>query len=241
MRLAFPLLVLAALAGCSNPEKTGRYLIDPPTPQARVANNLGTAELRDVSLPEYAASGEVAWQTADGAVRSNPRNLWADNPERAFTLTLARAISDMSGATVIAEPWPLAEPPRRRVEVRVEKALAELDGIYRLNGRYYVSQDSAGGTNHARSFDIAVPLPVTQGSASSLSRGGARRVEASPPAIAAAQNAAIAQLAAQIATLSGPGGTIRTTAPQLDPIFSTPLEPLAPLEPLPEVSIEPMG
>ena len=59
MRLALPILALAALVGCSNPEKTGRYLIDPPTPQARVANNLGTAELRDVSLPAYAASGEV--------------------------------------------------------------------------------------------------------------------------------------------------------------------------------------
>ena len=69
------LTAAVALAGCSNPEKTGRYLIDPPTPAARVANNLGTAELRDVSLPEYASAGEVSWQTADGAVRSNPRNL----------------------------------------------------------------------------------------------------------------------------------------------------------------------
>lgn len=241
MRLVI-LLALAALAGCSNPEKTGRYLIDPPTPQARVANTLGTAELRDVSLPQYAAAGEVAWQTADGAVRSNPRSLWADQPERAFTLTLARAISDMSGATVIAEPWPLAEPPRRRIEVRVEKALAQLDGIYRLSGRYYVAQDSAGGTNHARSFDIAVPLPVTQGSAGSLSLGGgARKAVASPAAIAAAQNAAIAQLAAQIATLGGPGDTIRTSAPALDPIFSTPLDPLPPLEPLPDLSLEPVG
>lgn len=232
MRLAIPLLALAALAGCSNPEKTGRYLIDPPTPTVRVANNLGTAELRDVSLPEYARSGEVSWQTADGAVRSNPRNLWADEPERGFTLTLARAISDMSGATVIAEPWPLAEPPRRRVEVRVEKALAQLDGIYRLSGRYYVSQDSAGGTNHARSFDIAVPVPGAQ-------PASGQKPPASPAAIAAAQNAAIAQLAAQIATLGGPGGTIRTTAPQLDPVFS--LDPLPPLEPLPELSVEPVG
>lgn len=229
----------AALAGCSNPEKTGRYLIDPPTPAMRVGNSLGTAELRDVSLPEYAASGEVSWQTADGAVRSNPRNLWADKPERAFTLTLARAISDMSGATVIAEPWPLAEPPRRRVEVRVEKALAQLDGIYRLSGRYYVSNDSAGASNYARSFDISVPLPVTQGRAGSgLSPGGgATKPLTTPGAIAAAQNAAISQLAAQIAVLGGPGGTVRTSAPRVDAIFSTPLPPL---EPLPELVLEPV-
>lgn len=226
------LFTLAALAGCSNPEKTGRFLIDPPTPAARVANNLGTAELRDVSLPEYAASGEVAWQTADGAVRSNPRSLWADKPERGFTLTLARTISDMSGATVIAEPWPLAEPPRRRIEVRVEKALAQMDGTYRLSGRYYVSQDSAGGTNHARSFDIAVPLPVAQRRAGPFGSGADQ--PAPPAAIAAAQNAAIARLAAQIATLGGPGGTIRTSAPQLDPLFS-----LGPLAPLPAFDPEP--
>lgn len=240
MRHALILTLAAlALAGCSNPEKTGRYLIDPPTPVARVGNNLGTAELRDVSLPEYASGGVVSWQTADGAVRSNPRNLWADKPQRAFTLTLARAISDMSGATVIAEPWPLAEPPRRRVEVRVEKALAQLDGIYRLQGRYYVSNDSAGGSNLARSFDIAVPLPVTEGRASSglgSLTGGAPKALTTPAAIAAAQNAAISQLAAQIAVLGGPGQTIRTTAPKLDPIFSAPLPPL---EPLPPIVIEP--
>ena len=43
------LTAAVALAGCSNPEKTGRYLIDPPTPAARVGNALGTAELRDVT------------------------------------------------------------------------------------------------------------------------------------------------------------------------------------------------
>ena len=92
---------LLALAACSSPEKTARYLIDPPVTGGTVANRLGTAELKDVSLPEYASGQEVAWQTPDGAVRSTPDDLWADNPQRAFTLSLARAISDVSGATVI--------------------------------------------------------------------------------------------------------------------------------------------
>ncbi len=231
MRVSLLSLAAAlALAGCSNPEATGRYLIAPPTPSARVPDRLGTAELRDVSLPDYAASGEISWQTADGAVRSNTKTLWADKPARGFTLALARAISDMSGATVIAEPWPLAEPPRRRIEVRVEQALARMDGTYRLSGRYYVAQDSAGGANHARSFDISVPLPQP-------GSGGGRKAPATPAAIAAAQNAAIAQLAAQIATLSGPGEVIRTSAPRPDPLFTIeplpPLELLEPLEPLP--------
>ena len=190
---ALPLALIAGLAACSDPEKVGRFLIDPPTPAKRVANRLGTAELKDVSLPEYASGQEIAWQTPDGAVRSNPENLWGDNPQRAFTLTLARAISDASGATVIGEPWPLAEPPARRLEVRVEKALAQADGVYRLAGRYFVSDAGYGGSSQARSFDIAVPL-----------------ADQDAGSIARAQSQAISQLAAQIATLSGPGRAIAT-------------------------------
>lgn len=210
MTHSLPLVVaclgLLGLAGCSNPEKTARYLIDPPATGEQVPNRLGSAELKDVSLPEYASGQEVAFQTADGAVRSNPRNVWADNPERAFTLSLARAISDASGATVIGEPWPLAQPPQRVLEVRVEKALAQANNMYRLSGRYFVSDDNSGGANHARSFDIAVPM-----------------ASESPGASAQAASRAIAILAQQIATLSGPGRTIATTAPAdpfaLDPLF----------------------
>ena len=204
---------LTLLGACSNGEKTARYLIDPPLNGERVPNRLGTAELKDVSLPEYASGDEVSWQSDDGAVRSNTKQVWADSPQRAFTQTLARTISDLSGATVIAEPWPLAEPPRRKIEVRVEKALAQADGVYRLSGRYFVADDAAGGANQARSFDISVPLAA----------------DAGPEAIARAQSQAIAQLARQIAVLGGPGRSVRTSAapqPRMDDIFSQPLPPL---------------
>ncbi|MDB2551566.1 MAG: PqiC family protein [Paracoccus sp. (in: a-proteobacteria)] len=198
-------LGLLALAACSNPEKTARYLIDPPATGDMVANRLGTAELKDVSLPEYASGQEVSWQTPDGAVRSTPDDLWADSPQRAFTLSLARAISDVSGATVIGEPWPLAQPPQRVLEVRVEKALAQANNIYRLSGRYFVSDEGSGGSNQARSFDISVPMAGEQ-----------------PAAVAAAVSQAIALLARQIATLSGPGRSIATRT-QADPFAVNPL------------------
>jgi uncharacterized lipoprotein YmbA len=203
---------LTLLGACSHGENTARYMIDPPLTGERVPDRLGTAELKDVSLPEYAAAGEISWQTEDGAVRSNTKKLWADTPQRAFTQTLARTISDLSGATVIAEPWPLAEPPRRRLEVRVEKALAQSDGVYRLSGRYFVSDEAAGGANQARSFDISVPLADDE-----------------PGTIARAQSQAITQLARQIAVLGGPGRSVRTSSapvPRMDDIFSQPLPPL---------------
>jgi uncharacterized lipoprotein YmbA len=212
LSLRLPLIALSGLVllgACSDPEKTGRFLIDPPTQNVRVANRLGTAELKDVSLPDYASNQEVAFQTADGAVRSNPKNLWADTPGRAFTTTLARAISDVSGATVIGEPWPLAEPPARVLEVRVERALAQANNIYRLSGRYFVSDDglSGNGANQARSFDIRVPMTAQ-----------------TPEGTAAAASEAISILAQQIATLTGPGTTIATKRPaQIDPFDLPPL------------------
>ena len=210
LALTSALLAFSLVAGCSDPEDTSRYLIDPPVPPTQVENRIGTAELADVSLPEYASSQEVSYQTADGAVRSTPDDLWADNPQRAFTLSLARAISDVSGATVIAEPWPLSNPPDRKLDVRVEKALAQADGIYRLSGRYFVSDETYGsGGNHARSFDISVPL------------GGEGTAF-----VAAAQSAAIAILAQQIAVLGGPGSTFVAKAPAVDEFGLPPLLPL---------------
>ena len=128
------------------------------------------------------------------------------DPRGIATLTLARAISDVSGAAVIAEPWPLGEPAERRLEVRVEKALAQSDGLYRLSGRYFLADESGGGTNHARSFDISVPL-----------------ANAEPQSIAVAQSTALSILAQQIAALDGPGTTFITRTPAdpfaLDPIL----------------------
>lgn len=194
-------LMLAVLAGCSNPMKTGRYLIEAPPVAAELPNRIGSAELLEVSLPEYAAAGEVAWQTPDHAVRVSGRQLWADDPRRSFTLTLARAVSDISGATVIAEPWPLAEPPRHKLDIRVERALAGADGIYRLSGRYFLSDARVSGANLSRGFNIQIPLEG-QG----------------PEWVAKAQAEALGQLARQIAQLSGPGSRIATTAS--DPVFT---------------------
>ncbi|MCL7466460.1 PqiC family protein [Phaeovulum sp. NW3] len=178
-------LCLIALAGCSNPEKTGRHLIDPPAASQRLPDRLGLTELREVSLPQYAAGQEITWQTEDGALRSTPENIWADDPARAMTLALSRQITALSGATVIAEPWPLAEGPSRRLEVRVEQILAQADGNLRLSGVYFVSPAGlSGGRDIVRRFDLTVPV-AGEG----------------PGAIARAQSRAVALLAEQIAQL----------------------------------------
>jgi uncharacterized lipoprotein YmbA len=191
MKMRFAMLMLpVAILGCSDPEATGRYLIDMPSLQKTLPNRLGAVEIREVSLPEYAAGQEVAWQTEDGAVRSNPEQVWADSQPRAVTLELARQISNVSGATVIAEPWPLAENPGRRLEVRVEQMLARADGTFRLAGQYFVTPDlGARGADVVRRFDISVPIVTDAGDPKN------------PALIAKAQALAVQGLATQIAQL----------------------------------------
>lgn len=195
--LALPMLVL--LAACGDGTATERYLIDPPDAQRQATNRLGPTELRRVSLPAYASGEEVAFQTADGAVRSNTEVLWADQPERAVTLSLARLISDMSGATVIGEPWPLASAPRHRLDVRVEQALAGSDGIFRFTGRYFLSDEDLAGPNHARGFAFRVPVDPE-----------------SPASIAQAWSSSITLLAEQISVIGGPGSSVASRAPAMD-------------------------
>lgn len=175
------LSAVAAISACSSASKTERYQIDPAPAARSMPDKIGSAVLREVSLPQYAADQEIAFQTADGAVRTDARQVWADDPRRAVTLALASQISEVSGARVIAEPWPLSTPPARQIEVRVDRMLAAADNTVRLSGSYYVSGDS-GDT--VRRFDIAEPI---QGSG--------------PAAIAAAQSRAVATLARQIAAL----------------------------------------
>lgn len=195
--LTFVLTTAAlGLAAC-NGTGTARYIVDPPSSPQITGDQLGTTELKTVSLPDYAAADAISWQDPDGSVHANKKMIWADKPERAFTETLARTISEMSGASVIAEPWPLASPPQHKLDVRVEKALASNDGYFRLKGRYFLSAEGSGaGSHHTRYFDIAVPVDPKN-----------------PASVAQAASQAITQLAQQIAQLGGAGTTIVAKQP----------------------------
>ena len=177
--LTLTLGLTLALAACGN---APRYLIDPPAPQQRLTTAAQTIMLRDVSLPEYAAASEIALQGEDGAVKNARRALWADLPERSLTLALARQLDAALSATVAAEPWPLSGLPDAEIEVRVQQSLAGADNIFRLEGQYYVRAEGVSVGPASAPFAIAVPMAGTD-----------------PQDIAAAQSAAIAQLATIIA------------------------------------------
>ena len=182
MRLA-PLILFALLAACAG-KKTEMFLITPPEAAAELPNRLGQVELRDVVLPQYASVAEIAVQTAGGGLTANAAQIWAETPVRAVTDVLAAQISALSGATVVAEPWPLSDGPDRVLEVRVERILAGADGLFHLAGQYFVSSYSGAGGDVARRFALTVPL---------TSPGAA--------AVADAQARALQALARQIAQL----------------------------------------
>lgn len=180
-RPAFALILMTALAACGGGVE--RFAVPAPVDAAlpKVSSRYSTVEIRQVSLPTYAASEEIATRSETGAITSNKSLLWADEPARAMTLELARVLGVMTRVQVAAEPWPFLDRAAALVDVRVEEMVADADGTFRLAGQYYVAPDSGIG-GRSGLFSIVTPV-VGEGAG----------------AIAAARGAAVRDLAEQIA------------------------------------------
>lgn len=177
---ALACLAALALASCAPPP--ARYVVPPaPVAEARIAIPYASVAVRQVSLPTYAASEEIHVLTPEGAVKSSPGLLWADDPIRAMTQDIARDIGRMTRVRVAAEPWPFGGRAEAVVEIRISDMLAVMGGPFRLRGQYFVAPDT-GRRDRGASFDIAIPLPA----------------EAGPAEIAAARGQAVRDLARQI-------------------------------------------
>jgi uncharacterized lipoprotein YmbA len=186
-KFRFAILVAAALiSACSKAEKTEHYLIDTPAITQHLPNRLGRVSVQNVTLPQYASGQEIAFQTADGALHSRPDQIWADDPAHAITGFLATQISQISGATAIAEPWPFNDGPDRRLEVRIARMLAGSDGNFLLYGQYFVTSDQGNGGDLAKNFEIVVPINGV-----------------GPGSTATAQSEALQKLALEISALAG--------------------------------------
>lgn len=152
----FPFLgaiALIGLAACA--AAPDRYII----PNAETSERQGIAfravEIRDISLPAYAASDEISLQSVDGRLTSDGTTLWADTPERAVALEFARHLSRLSDARVASAPWPFESFPDARLELRFESLIAEADGQFRARGQYFVAV-SDGRRERSGLFDLNV-------------------------------------------------------------------------------------
>lgn len=173
-RLAvFPALLLLAACGGT----IERYAVPPATTEAalpRVASRYATVEVREVSLPTYAASEEIASRDAAGAITGNKSLLWADAPARAMTLELARVLGLMTRVQVAAEPWPFLDRASAQIDVRVEEMVADADGSFRLAGQYYVAPDSGVG-GRSGLFNLSAPITGEGAGAIAAARGAVVR------------------------------------------------------------------
>jgi hypothetical protein len=153
------LILLASLAGCAGPPT--QIAIPPVASQVTVRPVVSSLAVRDISLPRYAASGDLVRATAEGII-TIPSVVWADTPERAMTLHLADALGQITGARVAAEPWPFSDAPAAEATVRVTRLLGRLgtdgQGQLTLSGSYAIAPVSSSLTNRSGRFDIAVPL-----------------------------------------------------------------------------------
>jgi uncharacterized lipoprotein YmbA len=171
---------LLGLAACGT--APDRYAVTPPPVTERQRIAFSSLEVRDVSLPAYAAADEITLLGADGRLQSDGGVLWADTPSRSVALELSRNLAQLTGARIASEPWPFDALPDARLDVRFETLLAGADGAYRAIGQYFVATDVAG-RERSGFFDLSVAFDP----------------DAGPQAIAVARGQVILDLARFIA------------------------------------------
>ncbi|MBD3665093.1 PqiC family protein [Sulfitobacter aestuariivivens] len=170
-------LLLAACGGSAE-----RFAVSTPSVVEEVRIGFASVEVRDVSLPTYAASDEIHLQSADGRLTSSTDVLWADDPERAVALEISQNLARMTKRRIASEPWPFQSFPDARLELRFAELVATTAGQFRASGQYFVAVEN-GGRERSGLFDLSVPFDP----------------EAGPTAIAAARGQLILDLAAYVA------------------------------------------
>ncbi|MEM7469967.1 MAG: ABC-type transport auxiliary lipoprotein family protein [Pseudomonadota bacterium] len=158
LRCVLPVLAFM-LVGCASDAQ----LFTAPAPDVteRVSVRFGSIEIREVTLPSYAAADEITRQDANGVLQSSTDVLWADAPERAIALELARNLSKLSGARVASNPWPFEAFPDARLDIRFEELLADASGVYRATGQFFVAVED--GRERAGLFDMSRPIDPAAG------------------------------------------------------------------------------
>ena len=177
---AFGLCLILLLAACGgSPE---RFAVATPSAVAKVRISFGAVEVRDVSLPSYAAADEISLQDETGKLTSSSGVLWADAPERAVALELSQNLARITGRRIASEPWPFEAYPDARLELRFAELVATTTGQFKASGQYFVAVEN-GGRERSGLFEQSVAFD---------SEGG-------PSAIATARGQLILNLASYIA------------------------------------------
>jgi uncharacterized lipoprotein YmbA len=141
---------VAFLGACSAP---ALIAVQPPAITETQRIGFTSVEVKDVSLPSYAAADEIAQQAPDGTLVTS-KVLWADTPERAVGLELSRNLARLTGKRVASEPWPFEEEAAATLDVRFVDLVAGTDGTFRATGQYFVGVYE--GRERSGLFDLSL-------------------------------------------------------------------------------------
>ncbi len=183
MRRFIPLLALL-LAACAAaaPEGPNFYLLDAPLPEAAPASDAAEVGLRELALPLYARRPQMAVATESGALLVSDDHRWAEEPARAATRLVARALAARRGAPVYADPWPQGARPEIVATVEVDRFVGALGGEIALEGQITLARLAARNRAETATFSIRAPVAGQDHAA-----------------LAAAYGAALDELAAELA------------------------------------------
>ncbi|MEP1768074.1 MAG: ABC-type transport auxiliary lipoprotein family protein [Sulfitobacter sp.] len=150
---------LAFLGACGAPALVA---VQPPAISETLRIGFSSVEVKDVSLPSYAAADEVAQQAPDGTLVTS-KVLWADSPERAIGLELSRNLARLTRRRIASEPWPFEEEAAATLDVRFVNLVAGTDGTFRATGQYFVGVYE--GRERSGLFDLSLAYDADGGPA----------------------------------------------------------------------------
>ncbi len=154
-----PIFMLSLLTACGSAE---RFAVTAPVITEKTRIGFAAVEVRDVSLPSYAAADEITMRAADGTLTSSSDVLWADAPERAIALELSRNLSRLTDRRIASEPWPFEAFPDARLEIRFAELVATEAGQFVTSGQYFVAVTD-GRRERSGLFDLSVPFDPAGG------------------------------------------------------------------------------
>lgn len=155
----FSILLLPLVAACGSAE---RFAVDRPVITEKISIAFAAVEVRDVSLPSYAAADEITIKAEDGTLTSSSSVQWADAPERAIALEFSQNLARLTDRRVASEPWPFEAFPDARLDIRFSELVATASGSFNASGQYFVAVPD-GRRERAGLFDLAVPFDPAGG------------------------------------------------------------------------------
>lgn len=160
MRFLRHSMIAAALAltGCAATPDPIYYLLPTPELSAAAPWSGGTIAVREIGLPLYARAQQVASLGEDGSVTLSDDHRWADEPARASTRAFVAALKQLTGAAIVAEPWPTSVSPAIRIDIAVDRFIGDLrGGELEFTGQYrIVTTANRNGTQDTFAYRVAI-------------------------------------------------------------------------------------